>query len=67
MSLNFFLFSIVIIFMIFTLVSLIFGLIQSIRGTARSSLNSQKAMQARVFFQAIAIAIFGILIYINKG
>ncbi len=67
MELRSFLFYMIIVLMGLTLLSVIFGLIQSIRGTRKSSIHAQRAMKARVFFQGIAIALFGFLIYINKG
>ena len=67
MDTNTLLFYAMIVFMILTLASILVGLIQSIMGTSKSPLNAQKAMRARILCQGIAILIFGILTFTNKG
>jgi hypothetical protein len=53
--------------MVLTLITIIFGIIGSIQGTSKSPMIIQRSMKARIFFQGIAIVLFGILMYINKG
>ena len=67
MNMTPFIFYTMIAFMILALGSIIFGLIQSIRGNTRSIFASRKAMKARILFQGIAILLFGVLMYINRG
>lgn len=47
--------------------AVVFGLVISIKGNAASNLNSGKAMKVRLIFQGLALILFGVLMYINKG
>jgi hypothetical protein len=62
-----FIFYTTMIFMVLAPGSIIFGLIQSVHGNSSSIFASRKTIKARILFQRIAIVLFGVLIYINRG
>ncbi len=62
-----YLFYAMLVFMGLALGAVIFGLVQSIKGSVKTNLNSGKAMKVRILFQGLALILFGVLMYINKG
>lgn len=50
-----------------TVGALVWGLIGMVRGGEFNARWSNKMMRYRVLFQAIALAIFGILVMLSKG
>ena len=58
--------TLLVIAMLATLVSLAFGLFSFFKGGEFNRKHGNRAMQMRVFFQALALVLFGILLTMGK-